>query len=113
MTRQRAAWRNRYGVALMRLTLLIVCEELRRAAYVLAVLRVLHEALDLHRNRLLHLGADDAPGEGARPLLGCPCCGRCSYSGRIGAHVFSPAARIFVSRMIVFRRAMLRRTLVN
>src|ERR1700681_1349827 len=98
---ERPTRRDGHGVAFMGLALLIVREELRRAADVLAVLRVLDEALNLNRNRLLHLGADDAPGEGARLLLG----GR--VGGGIGRHVFSPAGRLLASRMIVFSRAML------
>src|ERR1700722_8318976 len=105
VARQRPARRDGHGVALARFALLIVRQELGRAPDVLAVLRMLDQALDLHRDRLLHLVADDATGEGARLLGGLCWC--------VAAHFFSPAVRACASRMIVFRRAMLRRTLVN
>src|SRR5665213_47223 len=92
----------------MRFALLIVGEQLGRAANVFAVLRMLHQALDLNRDRLLHFGADDLSGEGARLLVS-----RLRFGWRIGAHFLSPAALVFASFMMVFRRAMLRRTLVN
>src|SRR5512141_2015594 len=44
---------------------LVVRHQLGRAAHVLAVAAVLHEALDGDRDGLLHLVADDGAGHGA------------------------------------------------
>src|SRR5512137_476012 len=56
-------------VAFLALGGLVVGEELRRAADVLAVALVLDEPLHRHRDRLLHLVADD--GAGQRTLGTC------------------------------------------
>src|SRR5215510_1293354 len=61
--RQRAARRDADEVALAALALLVVRQQLGRAADVLAVLRMLHEPLDLDRDRFLHLVAGDAARE--------------------------------------------------
>ena len=83
---------------------------LRRAAHVLAVAVVLHEALDGDRDRLLHLGADDRAGQralGARRRWSSRLAARSSLATPVGV-----AART-CSPSTVFTRAMLRRTLPN
>src|SRR5262245_64447528 len=61
--RQRPALRDRDGVARAALVLLVVREQLRRAAHVLAVGRVLDQPLDRHGDGLVHLVADDRSGQ--------------------------------------------------
>src|SRR5512145_2257349 len=108
--RETAALGDRHEVALAGFALLVVGEQLARAAHVFAVLGMTLEPLDRDRDRLLHLVADHAPGQGA--LL-------CRAGTRIRrsllVHRCSPllaAARAF-SPSTVFTRATLRRTLPN
>src|SRR5262245_43906389 len=68
--RKRAALRDRDGVALAALVPLVVCEQLRRAAHVLAVGRVLDQPLDRHGDGLVHLVADDGAGQRLAGLVG-------------------------------------------
>ena len=78
-------------------------QQLGRATDVLAVDAMLDEPLDFHGDRLLHLGAHDAPGQGTRTF------GFNLVLFR--AHFFSPAAAFkAASRCTVFRRAMFLRT---
>src|SRR5512145_600104 len=58
-SRHRAAGRNRHGVTLAGRAGLVMREQARGAADVLAVTRVLQHALDLDGDRLGRLGADD------------------------------------------------------
>src|SRR5688572_33407699 len=106
VARQRPALLDRDQVARAAIAVLVVRQQLRRAALVLAVLRVRHVALDQDRDRLLHLCADDAPGEsldGLRRRRRCALCLR--------AHAYLPL--LFCSPSTAFRRAMFRRTFVN
>src|SRR5262245_57705919 len=93
--RKRAALRDRDGVALAALVLLVVREQLRRAAHGLAVGRVLDQPLDRHGDRLVHLAADDRAGQRLRRL-----------SGRLlfGVHALPPACARSISRSTVFTR---------
>src|SRR5690606_31021730 len=94
------------------LVVLIVRQQLRRAADVLAVTRVLDQALDLHRDRLLHLAAHDAAGKG--PELRRLRLALLDRTLLFSAHLrFPPAAASSASRTTVFNRAMFRRTLRN
>ena len=68
VTRERSALGDRYRIALTRLVGLIVSEQLRRAANVLAVTRVLDQARNFDRDGLVHFVADDPPGERAQRL---------------------------------------------
>src|SRR6188768_3450070 len=68
--RKRSALGNRHGIARAALVLLVVRKQLRRAAHVLAVGRVLDQPLDLDGNRLVHLVADDGAGERLRHPVG-------------------------------------------
>src|SRR5262245_8025190 len=70
VTRQRAALRDRDGVALAALVLLVVREQLRRAAHVLAVSRVLDQPLDRNGDGLVHPVADDGAGQRLARLVG-------------------------------------------
>src|SRR5487761_1580290 len=98
-----------HEVADVGLAVLIVREQLGRTPHVLAVHGVLDQPLDLDGDRLLHLVAHHAPGEGARAL---------GFNGRrrgvalVIAHFFSPPV-VRAARRTVFTRAMLRRTLPN
>src|SRR5688500_9826526 len=105
VARQRPTLLDRDQIAGAALAVLVVRQQLRRAALVLAVLRVRHVALDQDRDRLLHLGADDAAGQ-RLDLLGLLVRGRFS----LRAHAFLP---LLCSPCTVFRRAMFRRTFVN
>src|SRR5579883_2588953 len=106
--RIRAAGGDDHEVASVGLAVLIVGEELGRAPHVLAVPGMLDQPRDLHGDRLLHLVAHHAPGEGARALG----FGRRRGVGLVSAHFFSPPV-LRASRRTVFTRAMLRRTLPN
>src|SRR5579883_925070 len=108
-SRERPARSDGHEVAGVGLAVLIVSEELGRAPHVLAVRGMLDQPLDLDGDRLLHLVAHHAPGEGARALGG-----RCRRRGvgLILAHFFSPPV-LRASLSTVFTRAMLRRTLPN
>src|SRR5688572_28406471 len=115
VARQRPALLDRDQVAGAALAVLVVRQQLRRAALVLAVSGVRHVALDQDRDGLLHLGADDLAGEclGAlrRRLLR-----RRGRGFGLLAHAYLPlffSVRLFCSPSTVFRRAMFRRTLVN
>src|SRR5580658_8735819 len=100
-TRQRPAGSDRHGVTLLGLVVFIVRQQLGGAADELAVGRMLHHALDLDRNGLVHLVADDLPSQRARAF---------ALAMRFGAHVLPPAR---LARCIVFTRAMFLRTLLN
>src|SRR6185437_5623106 len=106
--RERPAGRDGHEVADVGLAVLIVSEELRGAPHVLAVRGVLDQPLDLDGDRLLHLVAHHAPGEGA---LAARSGGRRCGVALVVAHFFSPAA--LRSRRAVFTRAMLRRAAPN
>src|SRR5690242_9912445 len=108
VSRERPARRDGHEITDMGLAILIVSEELGSAPHVLAVPRVPDQPLDLDSDRLLHLVAHHAPGQGARGLG----LGRRRGVGLIVAHFFSPPA-LRCSRRTVFTRAMLRRTLPN
>src|SRR5580704_14385116 len=102
-TRHRAARSDLHQIAVMRLALLVVSQQLRGATDELAVHAVLDEALDFDRHRLLHLGAHDATREGAGTF--------CFNLTFFRAHFFSPVAAFrATSRCTVLRRAILRRT---
>src|SRR6185437_10779013 len=113
VARQRPARSDLHQIPVARLALLVVRQQLRRAADELAVRRMLDEPLNLHGDRLLHLGADDTPGQRAGAL------GLSAgfHGALLFAHDFLPpvagAAFRAASRCTVFRRAMLRRTLPN
>src|SRR5688572_30496531 len=97
--RQRATLGNRHGVALAALVLLVVREQLRRAAHVLSVGRVLDQPLDRHRDGLVHLAADHGAGQGLRRLL---------FSlNRVDHHLLPAARGLSISRRTVFTRAIL------
>src|ERR1700739_707734 len=66
VARQRAARGDGHEVALAAAPVLGVREEPGGAADVLAVGRMAHQALDLDRDRLLHLACHHAPRERAR-----------------------------------------------
>src|ERR1044071_1271689 len=76
---QRAARDDLHRIAFLRFTTLVVREQLRRATDELAVHLVAYEPFDFDGDRLLHLGADDATGEGA-------CALGFSGLGLLGAH---------------------------
>src|ERR1700687_68788 len=99
--RQRPARRDRHRVALARLILLIVRQQLGGAAYELAVGRMTHDALDRHGDGLVHLVAHDLSGQGAHGLAGVR---------GLRAHDLPPARS---ARCTVFTRAMFLRTLPN
>src|SRR6185437_972472 len=107
--RERPAGGDGHEVADMGLAILIVSQELGRAPHVLAIGRMLDQPGDLHGDRLLHLVAHHAPGEGARALGRG---GRRRGVGLVIAHFFSPPV-LRASRRTVFTRAMFRRTLPN
>src|SRR6185437_5167811 len=109
--RKRPAGGDGHEVADMGLAVLIVSEELRRAPHVFAVHGVLDQPGDLHGDRLLHLVAHHASGEGARALGFDSGFGRRRGVGLV-AHFFSPPV-LAAWRRTVFTRAMLRRTLPN
>src|SRR5687767_7950536 len=96
---QRAARADRHGVAFAALVALVVGEQLGAPAHELAVRRVLHQALDHHRDRLVGLVARDAAGQGLRRLV------------IMVGHQRSPAAAFWFST--VFTRAMFLRTLAT
>src|ERR1700681_2744895 len=99
--RQRPARRDRHRVALARLVVLIVCQQLGGAAHEFAVGRMAHDALDRHRDGLVHLVAHDLSGQRAHGLAGV---------GGLRAHFLPPA---YSARCTVFTRAMFLRTLPN
>src|SRR6185295_13134855 len=79
--RERTARADLHRIAFLRLAVLVVREQLRRAADELAVRVVTDQALDLDGDGLLHLRADHSAGErararhfGYRRLLGCRRC---------------------------------------
>src|ERR1700674_4368754 len=80
--RQRPARRDRHRVALARLVVLIVCQQLGGAAHEFAVGRMAHDALDRHRDGLVHLVAHDLSGQRAHGLAGV---------GGLRAHFLPPA----------------------
>src|SRR5581483_3662957 len=111
----RAARNDRYEVTLVRLALLVMRQQLRGAANELAVGLVLDQPHDFHGDRLLHLGADNTPRQGALAS-------RLHLRG-FGSFLFfthdflppvaAPAAFFSASRWIVFARAILRRATPN
>src|SRR6185503_10884543 len=119
--RQRAALRDRDGVALAALVLLVVREQLRRTAHVLPVGRMLDQPLDRHGDGLVHLVADDGAGQ----RLGGLVCrsgghGRLRLGGLLRhglllhrlllgclLHALLPAFARSISFRIVFTRAIL------
>src|ERR1700690_80757 len=81
--RQRPARRDGHGIALTGLVVLVVREQLGRAAHELAVGRMAHDAFDRDRDGLVHLVAHDLAGERAHRLAG---------AGDFRAHFLPPAA---------------------
>src|SRR4249920_2094606 len=75
--RQAAALRDVDDIAFLALAGLVMRHQLGRAAHVLAVAAVLHEALDGDRDGLLHLVADDGAGHGAFRAFGRCLLARC------------------------------------
>src|SRR5580704_3786398 len=108
--RHRATRGDDDEIAVLGRALVIVSEQLRRAADELAVRRMLHQTLDFHRNGLVHLGADDPPGERARALR----FHLRFHLSAFRAHVYlPPALAVCCLRSMVFTRAMLRRAMPN
>src|SRR5437870_2378391 len=66
--RQGTARSDRHGVAFLALVVLVMRQQLRGAANVLAVRRMLDQALDLDRDGLVHLIAGHAAGKLAPDL---------------------------------------------
>src|SRR5687767_11209732 len=98
--RQRPALRDRHGVALAALVVLVVRQQLGRAAHVLAVGRVLDQPLDRDRDGLVHLVADDGAGQRLRRL-------RRWLLFSFGHYALLPACARSISRRTVFTRAIL------
>src|SRR3974390_2833814 len=99
---QRAAGRDGDHVALAALVFLIVRQELGGAAHVLAVVRMLDQALHRHGDGLVHLAADHTTGE--RTL-------RLALGLVVGRHRPSPWTRFWFSTVLT--RAIERRTRRN
>src|SRR5690606_523965 len=70
-TRDRTALRDGHRVTLARLASLVVCQQTRGTADVLAIALVLEHALDFHRDGLGRLGADHFALQRALCLFGC------------------------------------------
>src|SRR5262245_25512311 len=111
--RQRPAFRDRDRVARAALVLLVVREQLGRAAHVLAVGRVLDQALDRNRDGLVHLVADDRAGQLPRRLVRRLRGGLFRGPGLHGLllgcllHALLPACARSISLRIVLTRAIL------
>src|SRR5579863_2291787 len=99
--RERPARPDRHRIALPGLVVLIMRQQLGRAADVLAVGRMADHPLDLDRDGLVHLVADDLSGQRTGAL---------ALGLRFGAHALPPAR---LARCTVFTRAMFLRTLRN
>src|ERR1700730_10968751 len=95
--RQRTAGRDGDHVALAALVLLVVREQLRRTTDVLAVGRMLDQALDGHRDGLVHLVADHATGHRPLRFRGG---GRGALGWFFGGHQTLPPARFWFSTVL-------------